>query len=351
VWQHITTVKITFQKLLAKIGLNSRDAKRTLLISLPIWAIIILPGLVLSLHDWWTTRAQLPTPMTVADESVPSAPIQPEVPSTPPMPAAPVAEVTPTATPTPTPAPESAPPAPKPVVVATPTPTPVAVPPAPAPVAAPSVPAPVAPSVPTIVYQDTFGRQGELKGSSPDAKNTNGAKWSVSSGPGTYVTKGTAVSDNHSAYDAAFLPVNGTSGVTLNGKENFTLSATVTPEQAGYWMGISLNTAPVTNGHNMADNGMAEMTIGKGYADAYDHGANLYHDETAYAAGTPYVISMTYHAAKGSLTYSVGNRVIATLDGVKPEQIAALADVAMGNGNSGPTGTISNFSLTVGGLD
>ncbi len=336
---------------------NDPALRRTLKISLPIWAIIILPGILMSLHDWWTSRAQISEPATLATDSAPVSPAQPEAPSAPAAPATPVAETPAAAAPPPV-----APPQPAPVVAAVPPPQPVPAvapaPPAPAPVAvvapAPVAPPPVAPpapTVPTIVYQDNFGRQGELDGSSPDAKNTNGAKWTVSGGPGAYATKGGSVSDNNVGYDAAYLPVNGTSGVTLDGKQNFTLSATVRPEAAGYWMGISLNTAPITNGHNMADNGLVEMALGKGYADAYDRGANLNHVENDYLTGAPYVISMTYHATKGAITYTVGDKVIATLSGVKAEEIAALTDVSIGNGHSGPTAAISNFTLTVGGLD
>jgi hypothetical protein len=307
--------------------ISQKDTKKTLLISLTIFAVVITPGIFLSLWNWNTPQAES---APLVSQRIETAPV---VETPPPAPPTPVAET-------------------PPAVVTPPTPVP---PPAPVAVVPKSAPAPVVaavvPSVPTIVYQDNFGRKGELDGSSPDAKNTNGAKWTVSSGPGAYATKGGAVSDNNAVYDAAYLPVNGTSGITLDGKQSFTLSAKVSTEQAGYWMGISLNTAPITNGHNMTDGGISELILGKGYTDAYHLGADLNHVENDYTPGTPFVISMTYHATKSAITYTVGDKTIATLTGVMPDQIAALAAVSLGNGHSGPTAAISNFTLTVGGLD
>ena len=60
---------------------------------------------------------------------------------------------------------------------------------------------------------------------------------------------------------------------------------------------------------------------------------------------------MTYHATSHTITYAFGDGVIATQTGITPEQIAALAAVSMGNGNSGPAAVISDFRLSVGGAD
>jgi hypothetical protein len=218
--------------------------------------------------------------------------------------------------------------------------------------ASPAPPAAQAtPSNQTVYYQDHFGRKGELDGSSPDAKNTNKNTWTVSTGAGAYTTNGSGVCDGNAVYDAAFLPVNGTSGVTLDGKQNFTVTATVTPDTAGPWMGIALNTAPISGGHNIFDGGLTEMTVSNGCAIAYSGQTNVKYDPFGNAAGAPYVISMTYHAKSGSITYAAGDSVIATQPNITADQIAALNAVSMGNGASGPTGTISTFALTTGGAD
>lgn len=203
----------------------------------------------------------------------------------------------------------------------------------------------------TISYQDNFSGKGELNGASPDVKNTGTNKWTVANGAGSYTMNGSSVSDTIPGYDATFLPVNGTSGVTLDGKQNFTLSATVSPDSTG-WLGISLNTAPIPANENLNDAQIAQLTTTVSESNAYNGPTKLMvaqHD--GYTAGTPYVISLTYHAKSGTITYTVGDKVIATATGIKPDQIAALAIVAMGNGNSTSAATFSNFTLGVGGSD
>ena len=233
----------------------------------------------------------------------------------------------------------------------------VAAAPAPPPVIAPvpAAPAPPKANLPTamkIVYKDNFHRAGDLAGSSPDTKNTNGAKWTVSSGPGTYTTKPDGLHDNVVAYDAAFLPVNGTSGITLDGKQSFTLSATLSPDSAGNWLGISLNThGPDQAGHNIFDGGITALTIGYGHAMAYKEQTILKYDPFGDSIKMPYSVSISYHAANNEITYSIGDSVIATLPGVKPEQIAALSAVALGNGSCASTANITDFTLSVGGTD
>lgn len=235
-------------------------------------------------------------------------------------------------------------------VTPAPTPTPLAEVTPEASKAAPAVIAAVVPANQTIYYRDDFSRKGELDGSSPAVKNTGKNTWSVSTGPGTYSTNGKGVSDSGAAYDAAFLPVNGTSGITLDGTQNFTLSATVAPDTAG-WIGISVTMAPITNGHNIFDNGLAEMTVANGNTTTYNQATIVKYLPFGDAITAPYAASITYHAKSGTITYTVGDTVVGTLPDVKPEQIAALTSVAMGNGNCGPTATFNNFTFSVGGAD
>jgi hypothetical protein len=204
----------------------------------------------------------------------------------------------------------------------------------------------------TIVYQDKFGRTGDLNGSAPDVKNTNSAKWTVSTGPGAYFTKQGAVSDKNAAFDAACLPVNnGASGVTLDGKKSFTLSAIITPDSTNNWMGIALNAAPITAGHNIFDAGVVEMTLGRTAARAYSQQIGLNDATMSYAATGPTAVSISYHASKSTITCSVAGNIVATLPGITPDKISGLTDVSFGNGGAGPTSALANFTLAVGGTE
>jgi len=211
--------------------------------------------------------------------------------------------------------------------------------------------APAVPAGQTIYYQDNFARAGEFDGSSPDVKNTGNAKWTVSSGPGAYTTNRIGVSDANAVYDAAYLPVNGASGVTLDGKQNFTLTATLAPDTSNNWMGISLTTTPLTSGQNIFGGALVALTVSNGCAMAFQGQTNIKYDPFGDAAAPPYVISLSYHAKSGTITYSLAGQVIATQPNVTPDQIAALATVALGNGTAGPTAMITNFTLSVGGSD
>ena len=192
----------------------------------------------------------------------------------------------------------------------------------------------------TIYYQDSFHRTGDLQGSSPDVHNTGNATWTTSRGPGTYLTTGTGVHDNKAEYDDAHLPVNGSSGVTLDGTANFTLSATVTPDSTGYRLGISLD----TSGPAVLD----ELTVGgTRLAGVIVNGRSDYIGDSDLVAGTPYNISIAYSALNGTLIYSEGSNIIYTQTGVLPSQIASLRDIALVNTSASPTSTWDSFTLSV----
>ena len=203
---------------------------------------------------------------------------------------------------------------------------------------------------PVIVFHDKFTRDGELNNSEPDPTNVGQNSWTVTSGDGTYSVKDGKVSASNGAYDAVFLPVNGNSGVTLDGKQNFTLAATITPDATNHWMGLAMNKNVIIPGHNIFDFGRAEITVAATYADAYDGGTSLVHVANNAGAGKPVPVSLTYHARSGNITFTLGDKVISTL-AVTADDITALAAVSFGNGAAGPTATISDFSLTVGGAD
>lgn len=198
-----------------------------------------------------------------------------------------------------------------------------------------------------IYYQDSFSRSGELNGSTPDIANTGGNHWTVSTGPGAYATNGGAVYDRNVAYDAAYLPVNGSSGVTLDGTKNFTLSATLTPDSTGQWYGIALNTSTISAGGNVSTNNLAMLTLGNTYAGAFHGDINLTYGYNGYAAGNPYSVSLFYNALTGTITYTAGGSVIYALSGITASQISSLRAVSLGNGYSSTSATADNFALVV----
>ena len=193
----------------------------------------------------------------------------------------------------------------------------------------------------TVYYQDSFTRTGELQGSAPDVHNTGSNTWTVSSGTGHYATTGTVVHDLAAAYDDAYLPVNGTSGVTLDGTANFTLSATITPDSTGYRSGIALNTAgtSVLDELTVGGTGLSAVTVNAGSPN-YIGDSNL-------VSGSSYTISIAYSALNGTIIYSEGSNVLYTQTGVTASQIASLRAVALVNTNASSTATADNFTLSV----
>jgi fibronectin type 3 domain-containing protein len=198
-----------------------------------------------------------------------------------------------------------------------------------------------------IYYQDGFSRTGELNGSAPDAHDTNSNTWTVGNGSGVYSTNGTVAYDHDAAYDAAYLPVNGSSGITMDGTKNFTLSAIITPDSSGQWMGISLNTGSPGTG-NIFTNGLVEIIAGNGYAGAFNGGTNLTYSYGTPGTGSPAKCSLTYNASAHAVTYMVGTTTVYTLTGVTAAQIASLRDVSLGNGEATSSATIDCFTLTIG---
>jgi len=192
-------------------------------------------------------------------------------------------------------------------------------------------------------YQDSFNRTGELNGTAPTT-NTGGNHWTVSTGTGSYATNGSAVYDKKAAYDSAYLPVNGSSGVTLDGTKDFTLSATITPDTtSGYYLGISLSTNPTPT--NLWDSGLATMSLGNGYSGVWQGGTNLAYDY--FTAGT-FTITINYSHMAGTITFKYGSTVAYTLTGVTAAQVAAVRSVTIGNSAATPAALLGNFTLVVG---
>jgi len=200
----------------------------------------------------------------------------------------------------------------------------------------------------TTYYQDSFNRSGDLQGSAPGVHDTDSNTWTVSSGTGSYTTNGSVVYDKKAAYDAAWLPVNGSSGVTLDGTKNFTLSATITPDTSGYWLGISLNTAAPGSGGNIFSYGLVSLVVGNGYSGAFSGSSDLTYNYTTPGAGTGAATSLTYSASAGTMTFTVGTTTVYTLTGVTASQIASVRAISLGNSACTTSATIGNYTLTVG---
>lgn len=199
-------------------------------------------------------------------------------------------------------------------------------------------------------YQDSFNRTGDLNGSKPTV-DTNGNTWSVTAGNGGgYSTNGgvATVSGTIYAFNESCLPVNGASGVTLDGSKDFTLSVGLTTSTTGQF-GIFLS----VSGSPGSLFGASLASIGTGgYLAAYVYNQGLINYDFATAIPSP-TVSLAYSATGGTLTYTVGGTVVTTATGVTLAQIAAIRSVGIGDqgyggGDGAPTPTFNNFTLTVG---
>ena len=204
-------------------------------------------------------------------------------------------------------------------------------------------------------YQDSFTRSGDVTGSAPDMVDTGGATWANSAGSGQYPISGGTASINPAAYSwsAEYLPVNGSSGITLDGTKDFSLSVVVTSGPTGR-IGISLNTgAP----GGLFDQDFAALSTCSAFAGAYAfNGGTINYSYSAGISG-PTTISLAYSASAGTVTYKVGTDVIYTQTGVTPAEVGAIRYVAMGDDGYGgsttspaatPAPTFDNFTFTVG---
>jgi fibronectin type 3 domain-containing protein len=203
----------------------------------------------------------------------------------------------------------------------------------------------------TTYYQDSFSRTGDMTGSTPDVTDTGGATWANLAGTGQYPISGGTASINPAAYSwsAEYLPVNGTSGITLDGTKNFTVSVVVTSPSTGR-VGLCLSTAAPGN---LYSSDFAAMSTCSGFTGAYAfNGGNINYNFGAGISGAT-TISMSYNAATTTLTYTVGSTTLATQTGVTAAEVAAiryvgLGDDGYGGGAAAPAPTFDNFTFTVG---
>ncbi len=181
--------------------------------------------------------------------------------------------------------------------------------------------------------------------------NTGGAVWANQAGTGQYPISGGTAAINPAAYSwsAEYLPVNGSSGITMDGTKNFTVSVVVTSGSSGL-TGISLNTAAPGN---LFSSDFAALATSSGFAGAYNFNNGTINYNFAAGISGATTISIVYSASAGTLTYNVGSTVVATQTGVTAAQVAAIRYVALGDdgyggGASAPAPTFDNFTLKVG---
>ncbi len=206
-----------------------------------------------------------------------------------------------------------------------------------------------------IYYQDSFNRTGPLLGTAPDVVNTNGNLWQSQAGgfeTPSYSTAGGSASFSGN-FGSIYLPVNGGSGVILNGTQDFVLSVQIV--SVGTPIGIALDTAPIigNNGDQFITGAGHPSTI-LASLGTYGFGSTNALYGNSYIAQTPGggpssgTLAISYDASAETLTYSVNNVSIGVATGVTAAQIASLNYVSINNGSFGPSaGTFDNFTLTV----
>jgi hypothetical protein len=203
-----------------------------------------------------------------------------------------------------------------------------------------------------IVYQDSFNRTGNLVNTAPDVVNTGGNLWQNPQGF-SYTTSPSSA-NNTGFFGSIYLPVNGGSGVILDGTSNFSLSVTVNGS-AGPHMGIALNTTVYAGGDMWAGNndpqGKILAALGVNTSgqttSTYDNGTLYAINGNAFGLSTTTTLTMSYNAATDVLTYTAGATTIAT-QVVSQAQIAALTYVSIDNGSyANNAGTFTNFTLDV----
>jgi hypothetical protein len=214
---------------------------------------------------------------------------------------------------------------------------------------------PVAARASTVYYDDSFNRTGSLDGSTPDVADTNANVWTHGNEPANYYQGNSGYANEASGtnYGGEFLPVNGTSGVTLDGSADFSLSAEIPAEGSSQYMGIGLNTATDNTGNQFASAGDPDSlgVVGidnGGYAVSNFNHSTYTASFSASLWPAPETIAIDYSASANTLTFIANNKTLQT-DTVSTAQIQNLEYVSIDNGSFGnnPGVHLTNFTLTV----
>ena len=204
---------------------------------------------------------------------------------------------------------------------------------------------------PPNAYNDSFTRTGALTGSKPDVADTNGNTWAEtyfgSLGGSSVAPNGAGLPSASHNIDGGVLPVNGASGVTLDGTKDFTLSA-------NFVTGTSYNSVALSLGASL--NSLAALKLNSGTstsADAYGKGSVVGFGKNNYNGTQTNTLTMGYSAATGLITFEVNGSPINVYKGgntlaVTPAQIQALTYVGFEFLYSGANNaSMNNFILTV----
>ncbi len=205
----------------------------------------------------------------------------------------------------------------------------------------------------TVVYQDSFSRVGNLQSTAPDVVNTGGNLWQLQQSGQVYTTNG-STAKNTGAFGSIYLPVNGASGVTLDGTDDFTFSAVMT-QGGSPSIGISLNKGTYSGGSMFANGDPAAIAAILATIE-FNSGGNIfpiYQDTYLGSAwvglvGVPTYFEMAYSAAADTLAYKYNATTIVTKTGVTAADIASLNYIALDNhAYGGGTSTFDDFKLDV----
>ncbi|MFA7345697.1 MAG: PEP-CTERM sorting domain-containing protein [Terrimicrobiaceae bacterium] len=216
-------------------------------------------------------------------------------------------------------------------------------------------------SLAAVVYQDSFSRGSvgtpiNLNGTAPDVVNTNGNTWVVSdfnSNASALKTDGSAAVESSTAFATwAYLPVNGVSGVTLNGSQDFTLTASIVAGASlgNGDVGITLNNGAPSYTNNA--NTLASLEFKSGYVQLLNT-SYIGYATNPYSLTTANTFTLTYSATLGRITALINNNPIVMSFGqsfvtVTPAQVQALQYVSFQVYNTTRTEpSVDNFTLTV----
>jgi len=200
-------------------------------------------------------------------------------------------------------------------------------------------------SLGTVIYQDAFGRTGNLNGSTPAPTNTGGATWTAGAGFVTSATTSTATAGNNQI--AAYLPL------TLDGVGTYTLTATMTSSSAagsgGYGLSLGFGVG-TTSSISTSANVKAGITLAPGRSRAWVNQSGTVTQPTITQASTTVAdtVTITLNSATGAvvitdtLGYYTGKASSSFT--LTSAQLSAINSVLIG-GNS-DTGTFSGFTLT-----
>ena len=207
-------------------------------------------------------------------------------------------------------------------------------------------------ATPIVYYLDAFTRTATLNGSNPAPNNTGANAWDDGYAYG-YLTDGSKCKPPLGVYgyNCVSLPVNGSTGVPLDGTKDFTLECDVTDAgDSNDFLGIAVSSVSGRPG-NLFDTPVATITAHGGafYTWTYNGGPTNYVFTAPPAAAH---VAIVFSAAGGTIDYQWNGVSYHQQTGVTAGVIAAAKHISLGTHGIGsgtaPVPTFDNFKLTVG---